>query len=558
MRAEKVICILFWFFTVLSPAQGQFLLAGDYGPIRERLTLSADREVYSAGECVYLALAVESDSPGSKLAYVDLVNRASGITVGREKIALGQVAPGQFRLDDSLASGSYLLRAYTRNIGPDHAAEKELQIINTNSPKPNFLQKRTAAAGEKADSLELMVNQQQFSFREPVSIALKAPAELAIGGEISLSVYLEDSLQANAGLPELARSSDGYLPDKQRIPGHIYAERNGEILTGTITRRNGGAPLNTVVYLCLSGRNPHMLCQKSATGRFLFELPRFAHPANLVLLAREQDYQISIDGKQTRVEADPSGSGSMWPVPADELQLRHIAKEVSRAFNSDSLSPLNPGPPDSNGVFGPASEVVFLDDYTRFHTLEEVFREFVKTVMVRKKGDTLHLHCLDLFDSAPKFMEEDPLVLVDGIPVLDNKALFDIDPLRIRKVSVLARRFYDGPAIFSGVVSMETYAGDLAGIKLDENALVTDFEGEQVPLKFYSPNYAAGMQENRPDQRLTLFWSPKLDLSSSQPIRFFTGDIPGRYRVVAMGISPGGKPWYGNTWFEVRPKIDVK
>ena len=536
---------------------GQVPSGGDYRPFKETLLVNTDRNVYLAGEPVYLSLFDRGEGATSTICYLDMINSVTAEVISSQKIEMaGEGGSGQVKLAKGLASGAYELHAYTRNIGLGNAAVKNFYVINTSMALPReFAPKVTGPALANDDVLSIGISEQTLSLRKPLTVTLSQQPSKESVERVSVSIYLEDSLELingqTTGIFQHQLSSNT-IENNQR---EIYAERNGQVITGRIVSKSTGAPLNTIVYLSIGGKKPKMLCKRSFEGKFLFELPQYRDSANLVLLSPGTDYQISIDPRSSQYNVDsiPGQNRSLNSAEiTSQIQQRHVSSQVNRAFFIDSLLPADHLLGDTSVFFGKADEAVNLDDYTRFNTMDEVFRELIKTVMVRKVGDTLHLHCLDVFETNPKFMDQDPLVLLDGIPIFNNKMLFAIDPLRIKRISVLARKFYNGPILAEGVVSIQTYTGDFAGIKLDENALVAEWSGTQVPLAFYCPNYSQDLQWSMPDQRITLYWNPAISIrGSEQKISFYTGDIPGRYRVVACGMSKDGKVLFCTKTFNV-------
>lgn len=110
-----------------------------------------------------------------------------------------------------------------------------------------------------------------------------------------------------------------------------------------------------------------------------------------------------------------------------------------------------------------------LDKYTRFKVMEEVLREYVPGVLVRIRKDGFHLLVVD---KTNKSVLEAPLMLLDGVPVFDANKIMGINPLKVRKLEVVDGRYYQGPAVYNGIVSFTTYKGDLEGFQLDPRVLV--------------------------------------------------------------------------------------
>src|SRR5690606_17244979 len=101
-------------------------------------------------------------------------------------------------------------------------------------------------------------------------------------------------------------------------------------------------------------------------------------------------------------------------------------------------------------------ELYYLDDYTRFPTMEEVLREYVRGVFVRKRQGTFYLRMVDKL-IPNTYYETNPLVLLDGIPVFDINKLMAFDALKIKKIELLKGRYILGQYSATGIASFTTY-----------------------------------------------------------------------------------------------------
>jgi len=128
------------------------LLAYQQAYPREKVYVQTDRAQYMVGETIWLkatlfdGAAHRADSV-SRVVYVDLLETDSRrIILSRLFRADNGHAPGEMRLPDSLAAGSYVLRAYTgwmRNFSEEDYAYKPVVIYRPDGVKP-----APAAAGE--------------------------------------------------------------------------------------------------------------------------------------------------------------------------------------------------------------------------------------------------------------------------------------------------------------------------------------------------------------------------------------------------------------------------
>ena len=197
---------------------------------------------------------------------------------------------------------------------------------------------------------------------------------------------------------------------------------------------------------------------------------------------------------------------------------------------------------DSLAFYGRADETYYLDDFTRFQVMEEVMREYVPGVLVRKRKDGFHFVVIDNLHR--DVLPDDPMILLDGVPIFDADKIMAFDPLKVKKLEVLTRKYYLGLLTLQGIVSYSTYKGDLAGYELDPKALSLNYEGLQLQREFYAPRYDAPAERNSriPDQRNLLYWAPDIitDRDGKQQLDFYTSDLTGNYELVIEGTTTDG------------------
>ncbi|OUJ71683.1 hypothetical protein [Hymenobacter crusticola] len=235
---------------------------------------------------------------------------------------------------------------------------------------------------------------------------------------------------------------------------------------------------------------------------------------------------------------------------------RHFQNQVQNAFADKAKNRYTEPPADSTSFYGKADETYFLDKYTRFKVMEEVMREYVPGVMVRIRKDGFHFLVIDRPNKA--IFEDNPMVLLDGVPVFNINKIMAMDPLKIQKLEVMASRYFHGSAVYSGLVSYTTYKGDLEGFKLDPRVLVQQYEGLQGQREFYAPRYDTpqAQQSRLPDLRNLLYWNPAITTSTAPTkLDFYTGDQAGRYIVVLQGLASNGLSGSASFTFEVKSAL---
>ena len=177
-----------------------------------------------------------------------------------------------------------------------------------------------------------------------------------------------------------------------------------------------------------------------------------------------------------------------------------------------------------------------LDDYVRFPTLKETFREYVPEVGVRKGEDNYKI-TLRLQNRTFNDNEYSSLILVDGLPISASR-MFEISPYAVESIRVVNYAFYFGDVRLSGIISLKTFKGDYRGI--DPKMNVTKYIGLQ-PLKVYIFTDHS-IDSKLPDQRSQLFWNPEILVDKGDlEFDFYTSDVPGIYEIRVEGIGELGK-----------------
>jgi hypothetical protein len=342
-------------------------------------------------------------------------------------------------------------------------------------------------------------------------------------------------------------------------------ELNGHLIRGIVTDRTTRAPArNVAAYLASPSRYIQLYNSVSkADGSVLFETKHFYGLKEIVVQTNTQQdssYRVEILDPFSLKYADVQVPPLLVPAHLGAAVLqRHIGVQAQNTFSRKFLNQYVPVATDSVPFYGKPSEKFRLDDYTRFRVMEEVMREYVPGVQVRLRKGRFYFEVYD--DPNTTIFDQDPLVLLDGVPVFNINKIMQMDPLRVQKLEVMRSRYFQGNMLYNGVVSYTTYKGDLAGFPLDAHTLVQEYEGVQQQREFYAPRYetAEEKQSRLPDARSLLYWNPQVVFSSQDPkekqLTFFTSDQVGRYLVVVQGLSATGLAGSSTVVLEVKPTL---
>jgi hypothetical protein len=336
-------------------------------------------------------------------------------------------------------------------------------------------------------------------------------------------------------------------------------EYDGHFITGKMVSKLDGSPAKGKdAYLAALDVPARLyVAQSDQEGRLVFEVRKFEGPKEITIqtdLSQDSTHRIEIANPFSK-QFSTTGLAPFYFDKTLENQLltRAINMQTANAFLPRIYTEKKATLADSLAFFGKPDEKYFLDDFTRFPTMEEVLREYVKGVLVRKRQKKFHFRMIDKL-LPNTFYTTDPLILLDGIPIFDADKIVEFDPLKIKKIETLSSRYFLGPITFTGIVSFSTYRSDLAGFELDPKVMVMPYEGVQAQREFYTPRYDNGRANSRiPDFRNLLHWAPNVvtDKNGKASVEFYASDQVGQYQVVIQGITPSGVSGSKTLTFEV-------
>ncbi|WP_184545479.1 hypothetical protein [Mucilaginibacter sp. FT3.2] len=341
---------------------------------------------------------------------------------------------------------------------------------------------------------------------------------------------------------------------------NFLPEFNGPIITANITNKLNNEPARDVItYLGIPGKQVQLYSAKSdARGKLVFNMRAFYGQNEIVAETNtsvDTNYHIDVltpfseeFAKITLRHLD------VTPTMQSTFEDAAINMQVQNIYNGPKMKLFNDAHVDTSAFYGPPYKTYLLDNYTRFTTIEEVMREYIREVNV------FHTHnqfSVKIVSGIGFLGDEDPLVLVDGVPFFNMNKVFAVDPLKIRKLEDVPYNYSLGASYQKGILSLTSYKGDLGGAEIDPHAVVLDYEGLQQERQFYSPLYATDEQaaSHMPDFRSTLYWAPSVSTGATgkTQLSFYTSDQPGKYIGVVQGITATGEAGSQVFSFEVKP-----
>lgn len=322
-------------------------------------------------------------------------------------------------------------------------------------------------------------------------------------------------------------------------------EHEGIIINGKITGRYNLLPAENInTTLTAPGKNFQLAgAQSDASGKLLFNVRNF-YGANDIIIQTDSNYKAEITSPYSTNFSSTLLPAFKMPLQLkNQLLFRSINVQAENAYLVDKKQrSYIYNAEDTSLFYGVPDKRYYLDDYTRFTTMEEVMREYVAEVHVRKESQQFHFKILNFLTKT--YFDDDPLILLDGLPVLNTSSIIEFDPLKIKRLDIIAGRHYYGNMISDGIVSYATYNGDLAGFNFNAGNVVVKFDGLQREREFYSPGYSSEEKTGKylPDLRNVLYWSPNIrtNINGKANFSFYTSDVTGKFACVVQGIMPDG------------------
>jgi hypothetical protein len=551
------------------------------GGYTENLDVRTDRDIYISGEQIWLKIYKLSGLTGcpdnlSKIVYVELLDTQFNPLNQIKVMVEGTSGSAYLRLSDTLTSGNYLIRAYTKwmlNSTADRDVYKPIFIINPfkkvfnllsssydpNQENGNFpLTENHGSVNSHAEKdpdnqINIKINPMQglYGQRERVQIDINATDKSGkpVDADMFVSV-VRSPLVFSEGMNDFPGFLSDTLSGSFRRPQGRLPEIEGEFVTGTIRYISSGEPLqNAEISLSFVGKTDR--CRFSRTnynGEFLFVVKDQFGPGEIVIqpLSKNiRDVYVELDQPFSTVFDDYT---YQFPV-IDSSRLEGINKaiigtQVGSVY--DQLGKKTDLPAENTRIatfYGTPSRRVKMADFIELTDIREVVKELLPEVAVYRKNKDIGLKVIS--KNPFELFENQAIVLVDGVPVHDVEALLKVPSKEFEYIDIIDAKYYYKDFIFEGIVNFVTNKGNGSVIEPGNSVFRQIFDGAQDKSGFFMPDYSSDSLKTStvPDFRNTIFWDPSVKTGSKgrTQVQFYTSDEGGTYTIVIGGITADGK-----------------
>jgi hypothetical protein len=508
-------------FLLLSPAS--MLWAQD-----AMINVWADQQVFIAGEDIWVDGLVQQTKSVSKTMNLLLLDRNGNKKAGAEVWMQDNGFSAYVHIPENLPSDYYFIDGYMNGL-KSKTALFPVMIINPKIPPAagcSFTSKNTNA---DASSINIFTEKEVYQPRNQVKVTL--------GGLINLS-QTHLTVVRNDELNEIYNQAVAGFNTISAYDENTEKEEEGKSLIVHV-RKNGKPVVGISVLAALKGSAATLaVATSNSDGQLKFLFPFKYNVTEVVLRSLNNDKDLSFElssGRTAKAIGFPCLQLEEKNKAAIEIRMLHL--NVTKSFYPDFGRQLINNTIDTTDFYGKPDARYYLDEYVRFPNMEEVIAEIIQEVRVKKEKDQSLLQILNI--PFKFFFNDEGLILVDGIPFYNTNQLLESDPLQIKSIDVINRKYILGDHEFDGIVHFKTYRGDMGSLRLSESDKSFTIKGIQEST---SVKPVVGDGSKLPDMRNIVLKKSRIssDFRGSATLQFTLSDAIGKYAIVLRGVDNQG------------------
>ena len=501
----------------------------------------SEQHVLITGEAVWFDGILNTAAYGGKSIVVRLIDRN-----GQSRAEV-EVVPDQFRFNgyifipESFASDYYFLDGYVKGKSTNTRIAP-VMVINPRIPPSPHCTVNTPPVTLPAP-LAITVSKNSVPPRGMLTISADPESTVGSVNVTALRYDLLDETYATA-------ASDQPLILQHNAAGS--PETEGTRITAT-TIINGAPAKGIRLMASIKGDKTVIataVTNELGTAEFILPLS-YAQGMILISPINARDKNAVISTEALLVPNTPIAFPCLQLIEAHrkDIEARMFNSAVSGRFFGNRLINVEVPERDTSDFYGKPDVRFLLDDYVRFPNMEEVISEIIPQLRVRKPANGPILQVLN--QPLKNFFEEEPLILVDGVPISNTKALLESDPLLVRSIEIVSRKYIQGTTEFNGVVHFRTYKGDRMGLPA-ASIISFPFKGIQENATYNAADHGKKI-DRMPDMRNLVFREAGLTADQiKKGIRLYAPDAEGKYRIVVRGLTASGEWIHGFAIIEVK------
>lgn len=425
----------------------------------EQLQFFTDRGFCVSGDSVWMMLRLPEIIQNEPVVARFQIEAIGGNLIETiAKVSNDGWAEGYLVIPDSLSSGQYFLTAFLIN-GAGKAIEpvtKSLLVYNrfdedisqVNIVNQNFERKKD----NQTDLFQIKTDADRYKTREKVSVEIESPEELNVSEAVVRATFV-DPLEKR--IPEYRCN---YNFSSSLVPGFI--EKDGFLLSGKVTTVAGTVQPGVLVVISIAKPVSYFdYCVTDSAGIFHFFVENAFGTTEAVFQVfsnSNSKYTITLEkGALERTDSVKTETIVLSPAETGFIKNALNNSFASKIFYPASLVSkeyFSIKATDSIPFYGPPTIRIYPDEFFDLPDFREISRELLQGFQYRIKNEKIVFRMLNR--TKGEYFNEEPLRLINGIPVFDNQLFVSLKSTDLNYIDlVLYERIY-GDLILNGVLEV--------------------------------------------------------------------------------------------------------
>ena len=523
---------------------------------QETTVLYTDRDYCISGDTVWFKVWLPklSESTGNVIR-VQLDSKYNNLISEVAVMCKNSWAEGFIHVPDSLSTGQYFVAAFLKNRKLTDLELENNSLLVYNRFAEDITQMEIVpptSAGQNIRNnaaVSISTDKEIYQTRENVDVKININPGFDISHVIVKATLIDPLASEIKGKYKFKmQSSNLFIPD--------FVETEGILLDGKVTDINGVEQKDALVILSIGGSQPYFdYYILGENDDFHFYLKDAFGSTDVVLQV------ISNSPKQYLIRLENNSMVRRWINQGqieilNQEQVDFINTAISANFAQKLFNPSIPVQsfncqiPERFSVpfYGQPTEHVIPDEFIDLPDFQEISREILPGLQYRLKNDEVTFRLIN--STYRMFFEEEPLRLINGIPVFKNGLFVNLKSSDISYIDIVKNERIFGDLVFKGVLSVSLY--DKSNSWLAEQPNIFEFN-----VNFLQPHKRPGyineqiLNSTEPDMRQTFFWEI-LNTNSISNIGFNLSDRKGKVEISVEGFSAN------NEFFKTSKTIEVK
>ncbi|MCG6186048.1 hypothetical protein [Maribellus maritimus] len=527
---------------------------------QEQIYLFPDRSLAVSGDTIWFSISVfnSEQEEMSNVVHVQLDNMENTHISKVSVLCDNGTGTGYIPVPDSLSSGIYALRAFSLIQNSNYESEVNQRFVTVYN-----------RFEEELFTFDFPLPENEIKYQYSTAVHIETEKEdYKKGEEVVVSLDILQDVLANtsqvivtAGLEEASNVdfATSWYPAAHKSAVKLpvpVVEKNGILVSGKVHSAEDNQPVpNAVVILSIPDSIPYLdYCVSDSFGVFYFYLRNAFGTADIVLQAlAKNSMPCTIDLFEDYIDADR--------LVVSEKMLNHeelvFGESVIKAsyftklfsgYKIESSRSFAMQRQFRHPFYGEPTKTFYPDLFVDLPDFQDVSREILHGVQYRERKGETTIRLLNLGGDA--VFKEEPLKLLDGIPVFDPEVFAPMGTDDIARVDVVYEKKFFGDLSFSGILSIYTKNRSLSWVDVNQSTGHFEYPCLQMQKTWSFKNHDVD-NTHIPNFRRVLYRNKFDSLNGKKELRFVTSDLKGDAIIRVILIQKDQKVLYSQKIIKV-------